>query len=324
MATSSLRTLIWPPPPTPIRRPLTWPTAQPDDDLDCSIDLTGWLADCGDSIVSAAWSIMPSGAGELTARQLVVAGGVATAWLSGGVAGRAHLVKAEFATANGRALKLVARIAIDPLLGAATLPQPGNAGFGIPITWPIIYTGLRPDGSALTLTSTAGWPASSAGLPPGALFANGIFVNAVPGFVSVPGQSLFLGMRAADVLGLGAAGLPQTDPQVAGQYWLNGQLVSVSSGPFTGLAGNGTTLILLDATGYPTSSFGLPPGAVWADGIFIKAVPGATPNVTFPVLLGAVTAADLLAYGAAILPTTDPLVAGQLWLNGVLVCVSAG
>ena len=92
------------------------------------------------------------------------------------------------------------------------------------------------------------------------------------------------------------------------------------------LALNGIALILTNTiSGWPTSTADLAPGAVWANGIFICAVPGATPNPTaFPMLFGSITSTQLLLAGAGNLPLSDPENPNQLWLNGIQVCASVG
>ena len=189
-------------------------------------------------------------------------------------------------------------------------------------------TGLALDGIALILLNPTGWPDSTTGLTAGDVWANGIFVNAVPGSTPDPlAPPVFFGtITAPSLLALGAGDLPLVDPLVLNQLWLNGVQICVSAGPgpSTGLALDGIAVILLDPAGWPDSTAGLPDGAVWANGFFVNAVPGSTPDPGAPpVFFGSITSAALLALGAGNLPLVDPLAPGQLWLNGVQVCVSA-
>jgi hypothetical protein len=113
-----------------------------------------------------------------------------------------------------------------------------------------------------------------------------------------------------------------------------GQLVLVPPGALSlsfrsdidfDLALNGIALMLTNTAGWPTSTENLLPGDVWANGNFVNVVPGfITPANAPAMFFGAITARQLLGFGAAILPTVDPLRKNQIWLNGVQVCVSAG
>ena len=116
-------------------RALWWPTAEPDDVLDYSLDWSAILADAGDTIASAAVSVAPSGAGELTASSLAVVGGVMTVWLTGGVPGRAYTVRAEIATVNGRTIERLIGLRINAALATWPFPLPPSLGFGTPVTW---------------------------------------------------------------------------------------------------------------------------------------------------------------------------------------------
>lgn len=94
----------------------------------------------------------------------------------------------------------------------------------------------------------------------------------------------------------------------------------------SGLALDGAALSVTDTAGWPTSAASLPPGALWLNGAFVSVVPGGpAANSLLPLAFGGITAAQLLASGgSANLPIVDPLITNQLWLNGSIVCVSAG
>jgi hypothetical protein len=119
---------------TPLPR-LCWPCREPDDVLDYAFDVSAALADVTDSVTSASVSIMPSGPGELTVSELSVAGGVATFWLSGGVAGRAYAVRIEVSTGGGRTFEWLPGIAVDPALATYPVPPPPDPGFGPALAW---------------------------------------------------------------------------------------------------------------------------------------------------------------------------------------------
>lgn len=81
-------------------------------------------------------------------------------------------------------------------------------------------------------------------------------------------------------------------------------------------------LAVFTATGLPFVPLGLPAGTIWANGLSVAIIPGATPIPSAPLFFGTVTPAQLQAAGGASLPTSDPAVHNQLWNNGNLVTVS--
>ena len=94
--------------------------------------------------------------------------------------------------------------------------------------------------------------------------------------------------------------------------------------PSIGLANDGGVLMLLDATGYPTSFAGLLPGDLWNNGMTIGVAGVTTPNPAAPPLFfPGVSAASLLAIGGANLPLSFAgLATNQLWNNGGTVSVA--
>lgn len=93
----------------------------------------------------------------------------------------------------------------------------------------------------------------------------------------------------------------------------------------TNLYNDGGWLSFTDEpAGYPTSPVGLPPGAVWNDGMVAAIVPGATPDPTAPPLFfGSVTAGQLLLTGGGNLPLANPGAGTkQLWNGGDIVSVA--
>jgi hypothetical protein len=130
---------------------LRWSAAQPDDDLDYSLDLSALLTDAGDTLSSVSLSTSPWGAGELVASNLTAAGSIITAWLSGGVPGRDYTVKVEAQTVGGRLLEYLPHLLIGPDLAANPIPAPPNAGFSVALTWNL----------AQPMTLTLGRPLSS-------------------------------------------------------------------------------------------------------------------------------------------------------------------
>lgn len=94
--------------------------------------------------------------------------------------------------------------------------------------------------------------------------------------------------------------------------------------PDAGLANDGGLLILTDPSGYPTSDAGLPPGAVWNNGLAISVVPGAVPQAgASPMIFGRLTASQLMLFGGGNIPASAPVPDSlQLWNNGGVICVA--
>ena len=82
---------------------LRWPDKDPADVLDYALDWSDQLALTGpaDAISSATWTV-PAG---LTAGVESVLGGVATIWLSGGVAVTDYTITCRIVTAGARTLE---------------------------------------------------------------------------------------------------------------------------------------------------------------------------------------------------------------------------
>jgi hypothetical protein len=91
-----------------------------------------------------------------------------------------------------------------------------------------------------------------------------------------------------------------------------------------GFLNDGGVLWMTAPLNYPTSSLGLPAGAVWYNGGTVSVVPGVTPNPAAPpVYFGSITAASLLALGGGDLPLTNPGVGTlQLWNNGGVISIA--
>lgn len=93
---------------------------------------------------------------------------------------------------------------------------------------------------------------------------------------------------------------------------------------YVGFYSDGGVLAMYDATGYPQSSEGLAPGAVWWNSGVICVVPGITPNPTASALyVNSTTPSQLLALGGGNLPLSNPGVGTtQLWNNGDVISVA--
>ena len=76
--------------------------------LDYAVDWSTWAGT--DTPVTATWQVTPTG---LTIASTVLAGDIATVWLSGGTAGTAHTVTCHVTTAEGREDDRSIRIIIE-------------------------------------------------------------------------------------------------------------------------------------------------------------------------------------------------------------------
>lgn len=111
-----------------------WPVAQPDDDLDYSIDIAAVLEEINDTIASASVASAPSGTGELTIVSVAINGDVITSWLSGGVAGRTYCIDISVTTTGGRVFVFCVHLPISAILATNPIPLPPNPGYSSPVT----------------------------------------------------------------------------------------------------------------------------------------------------------------------------------------------
>lgn len=145
-----------------------------------------------------------------------------------------------------------------------------------------------------------------------------------------------LGDITGNVMSWSGLGLPATVGTLYGDPIENQVLLlEVGTGGVSNLYDNGGVLTVLAAAGYPTSSTGLPAGALWNNGVPnspfdvladgpIGIVPGIVPNPLAPlVFFPGITAAQLLALGGGNLPLSSGVPgSGSLWNNGGEVGVS--
>ena len=74
---------------------------------------------------------------------------------------------------------------------------------------------------------------------------------------------------------------------------------------------------------YPTSSIGLPPGAVWNNGGVVAVVPGEVPDpLAQPLIWPGIGPAELASVTGGNLPLSPGMVVGQLWNSGGLVAIT--
>lgn len=69
--------------------------------LDYSVDWTDWLV-AGDSLASSSWAVEPVETGGVVVDSDSHAGPIATAWVSGGLAGREYRLTNNIVTADER------------------------------------------------------------------------------------------------------------------------------------------------------------------------------------------------------------------------------
>ena len=105
--------------------PLVWPSKDPGDVLDYSLDISAALAgDATDQVVTVAVATQPSGgASDLQVGRVVASGASAVVWLSSGVAGTIYAVQMAVGTLKGR---LIGRTVLLPVQQLATAPPPSN------------------------------------------------------------------------------------------------------------------------------------------------------------------------------------------------------
>lgn len=302
-----------------------WTEKAPYDTHVWSEVITPFVGSSTEVVAQVLASVAPCGAGELAITAIGVSGQTISLTLTSGQPRRIYTIQFLVTMSNGQVYDMTLNIRVRPLQWADQPQVAPVSGFGTPVIWPPYYSGMLASQAWLEVVNTFDWPASDTGLNPGQVFLNGSLVGIVPGAGSVPAQPLFFGMlRSTDLLALGATPLPLYDPQVSNQLWQNSSIVAISQGSYTGLAANGSVLTVIDTTGWPTSSSGLNPGQLWLNGNAANMVLGATYSGTAPVFLGFISSAELLAFTGAILPITDPGVAGQLWANGTVLNISAG
>jgi hypothetical protein len=108
---------------------LTWPEKAPEDADDYTLDLTRWLADDGDRIVSASLAIRPFGRDEdLGAAWLtILGGGKLVAMLSGGLPGVTYAARITVASASGRKQTFILHLYVNGDTDAAGPIEPPQA-----------------------------------------------------------------------------------------------------------------------------------------------------------------------------------------------------
>jgi hypothetical protein len=302
------------------------PSKFPFDEQTWAFCYTSYVP-CNIAIEKVEIGTHPWGPGELVITAISVDNKNININFINGLPRRLYFLKFKLSLSNKTKVEFVATLYCKPeyfTQAMAPVIQRPYWQFNFAASWPFIYNGLKANGSVLTLVDTTGWPTSTENLLPGDAWANGIDINIVPGLEPILGVPMFYGVSTAfQFLKFGGKYLPKIDPGIKGQIWLNGTVVCISDGLLTGLGSNGSFVIVTDTTDWPTSSEGLPLGAVFLNGIFPNAVGGSTPfRNAPPVFHDVLTSRELLVFGARPLPIIDPQVKKQIWLNGVGICIS--
>jgi hypothetical protein len=199
---SAFRTITWvPTPPGFVAQGLAWPSKLPLDTLDFSLDLSAWLQDAADTIVSVAASERSDG---LTVATPTSTSGIVTAWLSGGLFRAApYLVDIVVTTVGGRVEDFLITICVSD---GPTKP------IGVP-TSPVLLAPNRAWFNAFrgTMATAPNWGAlpTSQPIEPDAFWLNG-------GVVSIASNSSYL---------------PSSPPATIGDLWNNGGVVVCNGNP---------------------------------------------------------------------------------------------
>ena len=198
------------------------------------------------------------------------------------------------------------------------------------------YGLINDNGFLCTAPGVTNFPTSPQNLLPGALWSNGGFINAVPGYrQNAPIFPVIFGaISAIGLQALGAAALPSTAPPAGSlQIWVaNGQFVCVAIPyvpvapvvPLNNILNDGGVAYVSTPANWPTSPKGLQPGAFYLNGTTVCIVMPVSPNpAALPVYFGAISAADLLALGGANIPTTVPPAGSlQFYNSGGQLCIA--
>lgn len=108
---------------------LQWPLAEPDDELDYTIDISAMLSN-GDEIQTASIAVAPSGSGEMQIEFGSISGAEITTVLAGGVPGRLYTVLIQATSVDGIIIPLTIYLPIDIQYGIPPFQVAPNPGFG--------------------------------------------------------------------------------------------------------------------------------------------------------------------------------------------------
>lgn len=120
--------------------PMVFPTKNPADVLDFTIDLSAWLEDGGwDVMTSVTVTPATTTPGDAAiAPPLIVSAGEVTAWLSFGVQGGTYDLEYQVVTQFGRTLTFNVSL---PISNALPIPSPPS-GPPVPVNWQLRFAQL--------------------------------------------------------------------------------------------------------------------------------------------------------------------------------------
>ncbi len=224
----------------PAQPRLVWPAKASVELLDFSLDLSGWMADAGDSVADATVEVTPAG-GETDLGIVwdTAAGQVVVLAAAGGTAGTCYQVSIAVTTVIGRTGFWLVALPVDRRSPSVAAPAALDAP-------PVVV-----DGQGNLVLSSDGLPTFDPGLP-GASWLNGGILSTSAGASPVIGR-----------LDFSNANLPTVDPGIPGRRWNNGGAVAVSAGPVG--PQQPATAADVQLAGLPTSD-PLVQGTPWLDG----------------------------------------------------------
>ena len=205
--------------------------------------------------------------------------------------------------------------------------------------WDSSYSDFGDDNGILySFSIPYGYQVGGSGIPAGGVYlVPNVFaqpnyaVGVVPGIAPNPSAPpLFFGTTtAAALLAFGGGNLPTSTPPLPYQLWNNGGQICINQPP-TLLNNAGVIYVVTIPTGYQVGLTGLLAGSIYllpnatpSNAYVVGIVPGITPNpFAPPILYGLITPTQILALGGGNLPTSLPVIPGQLWNNGGVLCVS--
>jgi hypothetical protein len=116
--------------------PMIWPAKEPQSTLDYTVDLSAWLADANDTMVSVTVTPLTTTPGDVAIiPPLVVSGETITCWLVYGQGGASYGFGFSVATYLGRTADFEVSLAVQPDLPNGPAPISGP----VPVSWQMQY-----------------------------------------------------------------------------------------------------------------------------------------------------------------------------------------
>ena len=103
--------------------PLTWPVKAPVEQLDYSLDLTQWLADSDDQLLTASATVSPAAAAtDLGIVWCSIINGDVVVFLGGGTENTTYVVLVSIQSAEGRVAVFPVSLTVSNMTPSATPP----------------------------------------------------------------------------------------------------------------------------------------------------------------------------------------------------------